>query len=821
MARQSRSGDAASWQGRWIWAPGVQIGGERNDYCYLRKTFDLPAEPVKAPVRLTADNRYQLFVNGKRICRGPARCVPWHQAYDEVDLAPHLRKGKNCLAVLALHFGVSTFQSVERGGLGFLLDGEVRCADGATVAVHTDTTWKAMRDTARRRDIARYTIQLGFQEDVDAALLPARWNQISFRDRAWPDAQVLGIAQTMPFEAFEPRGIPFSRESSMTFARLAGEFTGKNGNEYLRPDDLGALIADERYTRARSGSVRSPEAMLRRGREFTVVKSPGQGRFIALVLDAGRETAGYVNLDVEASGGEILDFFYTEHVRPDGTPVRRAHNGALASMADRYRCRKGRQRYQFHAWKGFRYLVVVFRRLTNPLKVHRIDGTFTSYPVERQGAFHCSDERLNRIWEVGAWTQQLCMHDAYVDCPWREQAQWWGDARIQWRVNMAVFGDHALFKRGIRQIAQSQAFHGLTYGLYPTDAHGLILPDYTLVWICSIWDYYMYSGDDGPMREHFERVVRALEWFEGHAGAKHLLSNAPLGMWLFLDWAPLFKAGHSATFTMQYLEALRVACRMADHLGRNGEKRRWEMLAGRVEKAIRRAFWDAEKKHFIEGRYADGRAYRQVAQHGNAYAILTGLQPRHQDAIADRIVWIARNYDRLAKDNVGGNHQHPRAHYPIASSFFYAYVLEALFRAGRHRDALQAIRSLWGRMLDDGATTWYESWSHSPQTHGDTSACHAWSASPTYHLSEQIGGVTPLEPGFRKVRIAPHAFDLRHADIRVPTPRGVISVKWERDDKRGLVTEIGLPKGIRAACTPFGSKTRHLAGGSHVIRTGP
>jgi hypothetical protein len=356
--------------------------------------------------------------------------------------------------------------------------------------------------------------------------------------------------------------------------------------------------------------------------------------------------------------------------------------------------------------------------------------------------------------------------------------------------------------------------------LYPTDAHGLILPDYTLVWICSIWDYYLYSGDDEPVCAHFDRVARALMWFEGHAGAKHLLQNISVGMWLFLDWAPLFKAGYSATFTMQYLEALQIAAKMAAHLGRSSELRRWRLLAGKVERAILRAFWDPGKKHFIEGRYTDGRAYRQVSQHGNAYAILTGLQPRHHGSLADRILWIARHHDRLAKDNVGGNCQHPRAHYPIASSFFYAYVLEALFRASRHGAALQVIRRLWGGMLEDGATTWYESWDHSRETQGNTSACHAWSASPTYHLSEQVGGVTPLAPGFRKVRIAPHAFDLQHARVRVPTPRGIIAVTWEREVGGGFVTEIRVPEGVQATCAPFGSRARRLGQGTHVMRSG-
>ncbi len=816
---RSPSPPPEAWKGLWIWYPGVEPGGKPNDYCFLRRTFNLASPPVSAHVIVTAIDRYRLFVNGKPVCRGPARCQPWRPAYDELDLAPYLKQGRNCLAVQALRFGVSTFQSIDRDVFGFLLDGVVTCRSGEPVPIHTDNRWKAKPNEAYRRMTARYTIQLGFQEDVSGDALPERWTQVNFRDASWPDAQSYASALTVPHESFEPRGIPFSRESPARFVRIVGEFTGRHGPEYARARDIGRLVADETYRPVKRSGITRPESMLK-GRDPAVVRPLDKARFHAVVLDAGKETAGYVNLDVDAAGGEIIDFFHTEHVRSDGSPVRRARNGALASMGDRYRCGKGRQRFQFYSWKGFRYLVVVFRNVRRPLKVHRIDYTFTSYPVEKRGGFQCSDARLNRIWEVGAWTQQLCMHDAYMDCPWREQAQWWGDARIQWRVNMAVFGDHALFKRGIRQIGQSQAYHGLTYGIYPCAAHALILPDYTLTWICSIWDYYFYSGDDEPIHEHFERIIKALAWFEKHAGKACLLGNAPVGMWLFLDWAPLFKAGYSCTFTMQYLEALQTAARMAEHVKRPREAKRWGTQANRVRRAIIDTFWDDRGKRFIEGRYTDGRAYDQVAQHGNTYAILTGILPKAHRHLADCIVDISRRFDELKADNVGGNWQHPRAKFPIASSFFFAYVLEAMFRQGRHADALWAIHKLWGEMLDDGATTWYESWDHCEQTHGNTSACHAWSASPTYHLSENIGGIRPVSPGFDEIMIAPRPTGVREARVIYPTRYGEVGVEWSSRKQGGGDLEIKVPDGISATVSLAEGEAKKVGQGRHSFRTG-
>lgn len=808
-----------TWRGWWIWGSGDIPPHHRNEYIYARKTFTVPGPVRSARVRVTADTRYQLYVNGELVARGPARCIPEHQAFDELDLSPYVRRGRNVIAACAYHVGESTFQSLERGGWGFLLDGEVVCVGGRRVALHTDPTWKARRADAYNRKTSRYSVQLAFQEDFDAAKDEPRWTDPRFDDRRWPQACVYGQAYTMPYLAYEPRGIPHERETDCEFAAVGAIMTGRCGPDYQRADNIGVLMADEKRRRATGRVFDDPDAAIRARGAMTVRPTPA-GCFAAIVLDAGREVSGYLTLDVEAAGGEIIDFFYCEHVRPNGDAVLRARAGGMCPMADRYRCRPGRQQHTFFSWKGFRYVLAVFRDVRRPMKVRRLAYRFTSYPVEPRGAFACSDPLLDRVWQVGAYTQQLCMHDAYMDCPWREQAQWWGDARVQWRVNQAAFGDAALFRRGLRQAAQSQNPYGLTYGLFPCEAHGCILPDYVLVWITSIWDYYWYAGDDAPIAEHFADVKRALAWFEGQVAEPGLLRYPGPGLWLFLDWSPLHKGECNATYNMQYLEALRIATAMARRLRDRAAVARYSSLATRLERAILRAFWDERRKVFYEGYlWRKHKPFPQIAQHGNSYAILTDLQRRWHGAIADKgIVSILDRHDELFAKNTFGNAWQKGADRPIASSFFYAYVLEALFKAGRPDAAMRAIRTLWPRMLDDGATTWYESWNHGPDVYGGSSACHAWSASPTYHLSEQVGGVRPTAPGFDRVAIAPRSFDLDWAGVTTPTRHGPIRVEWRRRDG-AIDGTIRLPKGVTADVDWFGRSRTLRTPGVHKLST--
>jgi hypothetical protein len=118
-------------------------------------------------------------------------------------------------------------------------------------------------------------------------------------------------------------------------------------------------------------------------------------------------------------------------------------------------------------------------------------------------------------------------------------------------------------------------------------------------------------------------------------------------------------------------------------------------------------------------------------------------------------------------------------------------VLEALFEAGMFDDVIEIIGDKWGEMIDAGATTFWELWEVTNE-----SRCHAWSASPVYHLMQTVLGVLPTEPGWRRVRIAPHPGKLEFAKGVVPTPLGRIRVEWEKAGEDQLVMRIELPPGM-------------------------
>src|SRR4051812_25689441 len=92
----------------WIWLPTPQR--EKNSYACFRRTIELKDRLERATVRVTADSRYELWVNGTFVGHGPVRSwsTPW--PVDSYDVRHLLNAGRNVIAVLVTHFGISTFQ---------------------------------------------------------------------------------------------------------------------------------------------------------------------------------------------------------------------------------------------------------------------------------------------------------------------------------------------------------------------------------------------------------------------------------------------------------------------------------------------------------------------------------------------------------------------------------------------------------------------------------------------------------------------------------------------------------------------------------------
>jgi alpha-L-rhamnosidase len=797
------------WSAQWCWSG--HVFHPWNQFVCFRKRVDLPAAPRRAVVRVSADALYTLYVNGTRVHHGPARCFPERQSYDTLDLTALLQPGPNVIAAIGYQFGAPTFQRTYRGTSGFLLDGVVELEGGAAaVPLHTPPGWVFRQARGWRQNTARLSMQLGFQEHFDADADPADWLTPEYdatEVQGWKPPVSWGPVGTHPWLLMEPRGVPLLTDHVEPFVGVLGRFRGENPRGYKVADDVYHLV-DPNGCRADDDAVPTAAALLTDDGATADVAPPPEGEFVALTLDVGTYRTGHLILEIEdAAGDEFIDVLFGEDLEKSGLPfLVPATSPSRESQALRYRCRPGRQRFESFFFYGMRYAMVVFRNVEGrPLKVRRlaVRQVHAAFPDELEGAgsFTCSDERLNQIWSVGVNTQLNCAFDAFVDCPGREQAMWWGDSRVQARVTAFAFGDTSLLERGIRLVAQSQTPAGALHAHPPADRPSHLLPDFMMTWVGTLRDHWQLTGRTDLVVECLPAMHRLFEFLASHESPNGLVGDFE-GFWMFLDWVPIFKGDHSAPFNLLYLQSLRWAAELS-RLGKDGPAAAgYDAKATQVQAAVERAFWDERLKCWRDGfDAAAGKPVEQVSQHTNALAILLGIKPETHAEIAREVLLKSAKSKRTKTITAG--------------PFFYTYVLEALERQGMSADVVGLIRDKWGEFfLDDGATTFYENW-----TVTIDSRCHAWSASPVYHLMQTVLGVTPTAPGWGAVRIAPVPETLEFARGVVPTPHGPLRVEWEKGGEDQLVVRIEVPDGLSAEFVSPDGQRQELDAGSNEFHT--
>ena len=126
----------------WISYPSANV--TQYGVYHYRKAFHLDVVPQSLIVHISADNRYNLFVNGERICYGPAKGDLKTYKYDVIDIAPYLKKGKNQLAALVYNGGSDkplSFLSVQTA---FFLETK----NDSFNELNTNESWKVLKNPA-------------------------------------------------------------------------------------------------------------------------------------------------------------------------------------------------------------------------------------------------------------------------------------------------------------------------------------------------------------------------------------------------------------------------------------------------------------------------------------------------------------------------------------------------------------------------------------------------------------------------------------------------------------------------------------------------
>jgi len=620
--------------------------------------------------------------------------------------------------------------------------------------------------------------------------LKAGWNPFFVRYRAiWG---IWDFRMAVPKEA----GLTFSTQRNFDGGPVfetAGPFDTERENALLAtamplPDDTDALRWKpvSRTEGARNPAVniawsRPGEALpIDRSRLFDIEIPAGPDA--ALVFDLGGKQLGRMFIEYEAGANTAVDIGFSEDLE-DGVPTVLRRAGVYAGT--RHVSAGGLSRFETITPYGARYLQVNVTGHGNGARIRRVGMIRQVYPFEKTGSFVSSDPMLNAIWEMGWRTLQVCSEDSYVDTPFRERGLYAGDALPETAITLATSGDLRLAVRSLRLFQQMYA-DVFKPGLQPHPDEVGLLGDFPYITL-DIWKWVIdRTGDLALAREMYDEyrflVDSALQRRDpdGLVTMKHV----------FIEWSAIEKNEVKSTaFHSLLARNTRALADIAGRLGDSPAAQFYASAAQELEQAIRKHLWDADRGAFRDG-IKDGKPIDSALPISNAWPAYWGIPDEAQ------LQKLGDFWERELRD-IGSGTRTMRA-----TPYGGFYVIGALYRGGHARIAEDFMRKYWGQMitfLDD--TAWED---FDPGNNGTLS--HAWSGSPTYHLSTQVLGVDlgyPVQGTPDDIVIAPQAETIEWAHGTVPHPRGVIKVGW-RVDGELLRMHVEVPEGVEYQVKPRG-----------------
>lgn len=417
---------------------------------------------------------------------------------------------------------------------------------------------------------------------------------------------------------------------------------------------------------------------------------------------------------------------------------------------------------------GFRFVRIDLAEPDAEVVLRSVRAVLRYRDIPYRGSFRCSDQRLNRIWETGAYTVHLNMQEYLWDGIKRDRLVWVGDMHPEMMTIESVFGGNPVVRKSLDLVRDET----------PPTAWMNGIAAYSMWWVLIHRDLYLYEGDLDYLRQQ-QSYMRAL--FETLAAGMDGNRENLQGGQRLLDWPTsempeVIHAGYQALMVMTMKAGIEIATWLDD-----------PTMKHHCRATLKR----------LQQHVPDHLQNKQAA----AMLVLAGLT--HPDEVCRPV---------LARGGATG-----------FSTFYGYYMLEALAAGGLYTEALRIISDYWGAMLDLGATTFWEDLNYGQianaaridapvpegrfDIHAESGAycykglrhsfCHGWASGPTPWLSRHVLGIVPLEPGCRVVAVRPHLGDLEWAEGSFPTPHGVISVRHTRDRKGRIVSQISAPEGIR------------------------
>ena len=408
------------------------------------------------------------------------------------------------------------------------------------------------------------------------------------------------------------------------------------------------------------------------------------------------------------------------------------------------------------------------------VKVHRVRTDYSE-----AASFECSDPDIQAIHDMIRYTMQnLAFAGDMVDCANLERLGYGGDGNASSLSLQTMFNVAPLYVNWLTAWNDAiQPDGGLPHTApEPWSAGGG--PYWCSFIVQAPWRAYMSYGDTRMIERSYDNMKLWLKYIDNYTDADNILRRWPdtdYRGWYLGDW--LAPKGTDVTnpesidlvsncvIAQVYKELVQIALL----LGNKSESEQYEKLLKAKQQTIYEKFY-----HPATGTFGSG------CQLDMAYPLLVGAVPAElRQAVTDKLFERTMTVENghLGVGLVG---------VPVLTEWATLnHQADFIYNMLKKRDYPGYLY-----MIDNGATGTWEDWDNArSHFHNCYNGIGSW-------FYQALGGIIPLEPGYRKVLIDPQMpKGLNWVNVTKDTPYGTIKVKWDNSNGQADV-QIEAPVGV-------------------------
>lgn len=493
--------DNGLWNCSWVTCPDADRVPIVAAY---RLQFEMP-EDTTIRLHVSADERYDLFLDGMLVGRGSERGDAEHWAFDTYDVL--FTRGK--------HVMVARVWS-----LGKLAPVAQMSVEHSFLCAPDDTAWDTVFGTGlaawhckRLGGYLFHAIEGHLNGSVCS--IDGKYFDWGFEhghgDDWWPVIAQERAADHSPWYRDVIRHLVPASLPPMIQQPVSG-ITVRS------VEKLSCL--DERATQPIQTQNNLPEhdlwqALLDSQAAITI---PASSTW-RIILDLEDYYCGYSKIVVSGGQESQIILSWAESLYDDLSTGAKGNRNTIdekffMGFGDQFRLDGGQCRhFAPHWWRAGRYLEIAIQTSEHPVIVHSCTIEETRYPLEMQGAFTCDDHRIQTILPMLKRGLQMCAHETYMDCPYYEQLMYTGDTRLELLTHYVINSDDRLPRKAISLFDWGRHASGLTRCRYPSHKDHQLIAPFGLWWIGMVHDYAYWRDDLDFVRKLMPGIRATLHFF--------------------------------------------------------------------------------------------------------------------------------------------------------------------------------------------------------------------------------------------------------------------------------------------------------------------